>query len=86
MKDTRSMIAQLIVQMNILEKREIKKTELIDLIKEVNESQLIGHACRFVVNSDQVITHIQKYRKTAVEKKIEKEMFDDIRNGQSKEM
>jgi hypothetical protein len=82
MKDKRSMIAQLIVEMNILEKREIKRKEMIDLIKEVNESQMIGHACRFVINSEQVITHIQKYRMTAVEKKIEKEKIERIRNGE----
>lgn len=74
------MIAQLIVEMSILEKREIKRRDMIDLIKEVNESQMIGHACRFVVNSDQVITHIQKYRMTAVEKKLEKEKIEQLRN------
>jgi hypothetical protein len=82
MTDKRSMIAQLIVEMSILEKREIKRKDMIDLIKEVNESQLIGHACRFVINSEQVITHIQKYRMTAVEKKIEKEKIERIRNGE----
>ena len=80
MSDKKSMIAQLIIEMSILEKREIKKKEMIDLIKEVNQSQMIGHACRFVINSDQVITHIQKYRKTAVEKKIEKEKIEQLRN------
>lgn len=82
MSDKRSMIAQLIIEMSILEKREIKKKEMIDLIKEVNQSQMIGHACRFVINSDQVITHIQKYRKTAIEKKIEKEKIEQLRNEQ----
>jgi len=72
----------LIVEMSILEKREIKRKDMIDLIKEVNESQLIGHACRFVINSEQVITHIQKYRKTAVEKKIEKEKIERLTNGE----
>lgn len=80
MSDKRSMIAQLIVEMSVLEKREIKRRDMIDLIKEVNESRMIGHACRFVINSDQVITHIQKYRKTAVEKKIEKEKIEQLRN------
>ena len=82
MSDKKSMIAQLIIEMSILEKREIKKKEMIDLIKEVNQSQMIGHACRFVINSEQVITHIQKYRKTAVEKKIEKEKIEQLRNEQ----
>lgn len=82
MSDKKSMIAQLIIEMSILEKREIKKKEMIDLIKEVNQSQMIGHACRFVINSDQVITHIQKYRKTAIEKKIEKEKIEQLRNEQ----
>jgi|DEB0MinimDraft_4_1074332.scaffolds.fasta_scaffold17424_5 hypothetical protein len=82
MSDKKSMIAQLIVEMSILEKREIKRRDMIDLIKEVNQSQMIGHACRFVINSDQVITHIQKYRKTAVEKKIEKEKIEQLRNEQ----
>jgi hypothetical protein len=76
------MIAQLIVEMSMLEKREIKRRDMIDLIKEVNQSQLIGHACRFVINSEQVITHIQKYRKTAVEKKIEKEKIERLTNGE----
>ena len=80
MSDKRSMIAQLIVEMSVLEKREIKRRDMIDLIKEVNQSQMIDHACRFVINSDQVITHIQKYRKTAVEKKIEKEKIEQLRN------
>ena len=80
MSDKKSMIAQLIVEMSVLEKREIKRRDMIDLIKEVNQSQMIGHACRFVINSDQVITHIQKYRKTAVEKKIEKEKIEQLRN------
>jgi len=82
MSDKKSMIAQLIVEMSILEKREIKRRDMIDLIKEVNQSQMIGHACRFVINSDQVITHIQKYRKTAVEKKIEKEKIEQLKNEQ----
>lgn len=82
MSDKKSMIAQLIVEMSVLEKREIKRRDMIDLIKEVNQSQMIGHACRFVINSDQVITHIQKYRKTAVEKKIEKEKIEQLRNEQ----
>ena len=82
MSDKRSMIAQLIIEMNILEKREIKRKEMIDLIKEVNQSQMIGHACRFVINSEQVITHIQKYRKTAIEKKIEKEKIEQLKNEQ----
>ena len=82
MSDKRSMIAQLIVEMSVLEKREIKRRDMIDLIKEVNQSQMIGHACRFVINSDQVITHIQKYRKTAIEKKIEKEKIEQLKNEQ----
>jgi len=82
MSDKKSMIAQLIVEMSVLEKREIKRRDMIDLIKEVNQSQMIGHACRFVINSDQVITHIQKYRKTAVEKKIEKEKIEQLKNEQ----
>lgn len=82
MKNARSIICQLIIDMQVMEKREIKRRDMIELIKEVNDSKMIGHACRFVINSDQIITHIQKYRKTAIEKQIEREKIDEIkRNG-----
>ena len=83
MKDKRSMIAQLIVDMSLLEKREIKRKEMIEMIKEVNDSKMIGHACRFAKNANNEITHIQKYRLTAVEKKMQKEKIEKLRrNGE----
>lgn len=67
----KSKIAQLIVDMHLLEKRPIQKPELIDLIKEVNDSKMIGNACR--IKTDMMTgqpIYIQKYRLTTVEKQL----------------
>lgn len=77
MNDVRSKIAQIIVDMKILDRLEIKKKHMIDTIREVNESQMIGHAVRFVRDENFEISHIQKYRKTAIEKKIERERLNE---------
>ncbi len=77
MNDVRSKIAQIIIDMNILDRLEIKKKHMIDVIREVNESQMIGHAVRFVRDENFEISHIQKYRKTAIEKKIERERLNE---------
>lgn len=77
MNDVRSKIAQIIVDMKILDRLEIRKKHMIDVIREVNESQMIGHAVRFVRDENFEISHIQKYRKTAIEKKIERERLNE---------
>ena len=83
---TRNKIAQIIVNMQLLETKPIRNHEMIDVIKEVNNTALIGHALRFVKNSQGVITHIKKYRKTEIEKRIEREKIERLRDGESKKM
>jgi hypothetical protein len=47
---------------------------MLPLIKEVNNTAIIGHAIRFVTNERTgEVTHIKKYRKTALEKRVENE-------------
>lgn len=70
---TRNKIAQLIVDMEISEEKPVRKQDMVPLIKEVNNSAIIGHAVRLVTNKEGVVTHIKKYRKTAIEKRIENE-------------
>lgn len=79
----RNKIAQVIVNMQVMQKHKIRNHDMIDLIREVNDSQVIGHAVRFVKNSQGAITHIQKYRKTEIEKRIEREKIERIKNGES---
>jgi len=67
----RNTIAQLIVDMEIGESRPIRKHEMVPLIKEVNDTSLIGHAIRFVKNNDGDVIALKKYRKTTIEKRIE---------------
>jgi len=67
----RNQIAQLIVDMQVGEAKPVRKQEMVPLIKEVNDTTLIGHAIRFVSNTDGTVTQIKKYRKTAIEKRIE---------------
>ena len=70
----RNKIAQLIVDMSIGEKRPIRKREMLPLIKEVNNTAIIGHAIRSVKDERTgEVTHIMKYRKTASEKRVENE-------------
>lgn len=67
----RNTIAQLIVDMEIGESRPIRKHEMVPVIKEVNDTALIGHAIRFVKNNDGDVIALKKYRKTTIEKRIE---------------
>lgn len=83
MNDIRSKIAQIIIDMKILERKEIKKKHMIDTIKEVNNSKMIGHAVRFVQDKNFEIVAIQKYRKTAIEKQMDKQLIEDLTNEQS---
>jgi len=70
----RNAIAQLIVDMNVGEAKPVRKQEMVPLIKEVNNTALIGHAVRFVVDQRSgETTAIKKYRKTAIEKRLENE-------------
>lgn len=69
--EVRNAIAQLIVDMNIGESKPIRKREMIPIIKEVNNTALIGHAVRFVKNANDEVIALKKYRKTAIEKRFE---------------
>jgi hypothetical protein len=69
--EVRNAIAQLIVDMNIGESKPIRKREMIPVIKEVNDTALIGHAVRFVKNANDEVIALKKYRKTAIEKRFE---------------
>jgi len=68
---TRNKIAQLFVDMNVGESKPVRLTEMVPLLKEVNDTPMIGHAIRFIKDADGVVTHIKKYRKTAIEKRFE---------------
>jgi len=70
---TRNKIAQLIVDMNVGEKKPVRKQEMVPIIKEVNNTSLIGHAIRFSTNEEGIVLYIKKYRKTAIEKRLENE-------------
>lgn len=71
---TRNKIAQAIVDMNVGDSKPVRLQDMVPLIKEVNNTAIIGHAVRFVVDQTSgVVTHIKKYRKTAIEKRIENE-------------
>jgi len=69
----RNKIAQLIVDMNVGEKKPVRKQEMVPLIKEVNNTAIIGHAVRFSTNEEGIVLYIKKYRKTAIEKRLENE-------------
>lgn len=64
-------MAQIFVDMNVGESKRVRFTEMVSLLKEVNDTPLIGHAIRFVKDADGVVTHIKKYRKTAIERRCE---------------
>ena len=68
---TRNKIAQLFVDMNVGESKPVRLIEMVPLLKEVNDTAMIGHAIRFIKEADGVVTHIKKYRKTAIEKRFE---------------
>lgn len=66
----RNQIAQLIVDMNPGEKKPVRKAEMVPIIKEVNNTPIIGHALRFISNKEGRVIFIKKYRLTAIEKRI----------------
>lgn len=68
----RNQIAQLIVDMNVGESKPVRRPEMVPIIKEVNDTALIGHALRFVTNLDGDVIEIKKYRRTAIEKRYER--------------
>jgi hypothetical protein len=68
---TRNKMAQIFVDMNVGESKRVRLIEMVPLLKEVNDTAMIGHAIRFIKDSDGVVTHIKKYRKTAIEKRFE---------------
>ena len=68
---TRNKIAQLFVDMNVGESKPVRLIEMVPLLKEVNDTPLIGHAIRFIKDVDGVVTHVKKYRKTAIERRCE---------------
>jgi len=67
----RNQIAQLIVDMSVGESKPVRKQEMVPVIKEVNDTALIGHAIRFVSNQEGQVIMIKKYRRTAIEKRYE---------------
>lgn len=67
----RNKIAQLFVDMNVGESKPVRLIEMVPLLKEVNDTAMIGHAIRFIKDADGVVTHVKKYRKTAIEKRFE---------------
>ena len=67
----RNKIAQLFVDMNVGESKPVRKLEMVPLLKEVNDTAMIGHAIRFVKNKEGDVIALKKYRKTAIEKRFE---------------
>ena len=67
----RNQIAQLIVDMSVGESKPVKRPEMVPIIKEVNDTALIGHALRFVTTPDGHVIQIKKYRRTAIEKRYD---------------
>ena len=59
---TRNKIAQLFVDMNVGESKPVRKTEMVPLLKEVNDTAMIGHAIRFVTNKEGDVIALKKYR------------------------
>lgn len=71
---TRNKIAQIFVDMNVGDELPINKPDMIPVMKEVNDVAIIGHAMRFVSNNKGVIVSVKKYRPTAIEKRIERDV------------
>lgn len=69
----RNQIAQLFVDMNVGESKPVRKQDMVPLLKEVNDTTMIGHAIRFVSNKEGDVIALKKYRKTAIEKRFENE-------------
>jgi len=68
---TRNKIAQLFVDMNVGDSKPVRKQEMVPLLKEVNNTTMIGHAIRFVKNQQGDVIQLKKYRRTAIEKRFE---------------
>lgn len=68
--EKRTKIAQLIVDMNVGDQLPIRKLDMVPIIKEVNETAIIGHAVRFVRNANGDAVAIKKYRRTAIEQRL----------------
>lgn len=68
--NTRNKIAQLIVDMEVGDQKPIRRLEMVPVIKEVNETAIIGHAVRFIRNAAGDVIGIKKYRRTEIEKRI----------------
>lgn len=68
---TRNKIAQLFVDMEVGDTKPIRRSEMVPLLKEVNDTPIIGHAIRFVTNKEGEAIALKKYRKTAIERRIE---------------
>jgi hypothetical protein len=69
----RNQIAQLFVDMNVGDSKPVRKPDMVPLLKEVNDTTMIGHAIRFVTNKEGDVIALKKYRKTAIEKRFENE-------------
>ncbi len=67
----RNQIAQLFVDMNVGESKPVRKQDMVPLLKEVNDTTMIGHAIRFVTNKEGDVIALKKYRKTAIKKRFE---------------
>ena len=67
---TRNAIAQLIVDMEVGDSKPVRKHEMVPLIDEVNNTAIIGHAIRMVKNKEGDVIAIKKYRRTAIEKRL----------------
>ena len=69
--ETRRLIAQRIVDMNLLERSVMRALpgmtleQTIAIVREVNDTAVIGHALRIKDNGE-----LQKYRKTAIENRL----------------
>ena len=69
----RNVVAQRIIDMHVFEKSQLKEVEgytfeeVLAIVREVNDTDLIGHALRIKDSGE-----IQKYRVTSLEKRLAK--------------
>lgn len=69
--EKRNAIAQLFVDMEVGDTKPVRKMDMVPILKEVNDTAIIGHAIRFVTNKEGEVIALKKYRKTAIERRIE---------------
>jgi len=69
--ETRNKVAQLFIDMEVGDTKPVRKLDMVPLLKEVNETAIIGHAVRFVKNEQGEVIALKKYRRTAIERRIE---------------